>query len=237
MSESTSPLPVFDFAQVLPPFGFELPTRMSALPLAPGRVALISPVPIDDALATRIAALGEVAYLIAPNLLHHMYMGDALRRYPSARVLGPRGLRAKRPDLRLDLTLEEPLPEELTRAVDVRLIAGAPALSEFAFFHRATRTLVVTDLVFNIEQPRGWFAHLLFSLAGTRKRLAASRAIRFMIKDRARFSASLQEILALPFENLVMAHGSVVRVEARARLAQAFSWLSPERLALPASTT
>jgi hypothetical protein len=235
MTESSS-LPYFDFAQVLPPFGLQLPARMSALPLGPGRVALVSPIPIDDATATKIAVLGEVAYLIAPNLLHHMYMADAQRRYPNARVLAPGALRAKRPDLRIDLALEEPLPEELTRAVDVRQVLGAPALDEFVFFHRATRTLLVTDLVFNIERPRGWFAHLLFFLAGTRKRFAASRAIRFMVKDRARCQTSLREILALPFETLIMAHGEIVRAEARARLAHAFAWLSPERSALPVST-
>ncbi len=235
MIEPTT-FPVFDFAQVLPPFGLVLPARMSALTLASGRVALVSPIPIDEAMAAQIAALGEVSYLIAPNLLHHMYLGEAQRRYPNARVLAPRALRKKRPDLRIDLTLEESLPEELTRAVDVRLVAGAPALDEFVFFHRATRTLVVTDLVFNIEQPRGWLAHLVFFVAGTRKRFAASRAIRFMVKDRARCAASMQEILAFPFETLVMAHGSIVRGDARARLAQAFAWLSPERLALPAAT-
>lgn len=235
MSEPAT-LPVFDFAQVLPPFGLQLPARMSALPLAAGRLALISPVPIDDAIAAQIAALGEVAYLIAPNLLHHMYLADAQRRYPHARVLAPAALRSKRPDLRIDMALEESLPDELTHAVDVRLVAGAPALDEFVFFHRATRTLVVTDLVFNIREPRGWFAHLLFFLAGTRKRFAASRAIRFMIKDRTRAAASLHEILALPFETLVMAHGSIVQTEARARLSQALAWLSPAPLSLPAST-
>jgi hypothetical protein len=235
MTEASS-LPVFDFAQVLPPFGFHFPARMTALPLAAGKVALVSPVPIDEAMAQAIAQLGEVAYLIAPCLLHHLYLPDAMRRYPNARVVAPRALAAKRPDLRIDLALEDALPEELSSAVEVRLLEGAPKLDEFVFFHRATRTLVVTDLVFNVERPVGWFAHVVLFLVGAYKRLASSRALRVLVKDRARCAASVAGILALPFDTLVMAHGEIVRENARARLAQALSWLSPQRRALAAST-
>jgi hypothetical protein len=235
MSEFPS-LPTFDFAQVLPPFGFRLPARMTALPLAEGRLALVSPVPIDAALAARIAALGEVSYLIAPNLLHHLYLADAMARYPTARVLAPRALSAKRPDLRIDLALEDALPEELTSAVAVQHIAGAPKLDEFVFFHRATRTLLMTDLVFNIERPEGFFAHLVLFVVGAYKRLASSRALRVLVTDRGRCSESVAQLLALPFETLVMAHGEIVREDAPARLAEALSWLSPARRALPAST-
>lgn len=235
MSEPSS-LPVFGYAQVLPPLGFQFPARMTVLPLDGGRIALVSPIPIDALIAAELSALGEVAYLIAPNLLHHLYLSDALKHYPSARVVAPQGLRKKRPDLRIDLTLEGLLPEELTNAVDVRFVAGAPGLDEFVFFHRATRTLVVSDLVFNIVQPRGVIAHLALFLVGAHKRLASSRALRVIVKDRAHCAASCAEILALPFETLVMAHGEIVREDARARLTQALAWLSPSRLALPAST-
>jgi hypothetical protein len=235
MNEPSS-IPVFDFAQVLPPLGFHFPARMTVLPLKDGGLALVSPVPIDEAMAARIAALGEVRFLIAPCLLHHMYLADALRRYPAARVVAPRGLKHKQPALRIDFALEEALPEELSSAVDVVPIEGAPKLDEFAFFHKATRTLVLTDLVFNIEQPKGWFAHLVLMAVGVHKRLGTSRALRLWFSDRARAARSVESMLALPFETLVMAHGEVVRENARARLAEALSWLSPARRALPAAT-
>jgi hypothetical protein len=235
MSEPSS-LPVFDYAQVLPPLGFHFPARMTVLPLGGGRIALVSPIPIDAHIANELAALGEVAYLIAPCLLHHLYLADAVKRYPNARVIAPRGFAKKLPDQRIDFELEEQLPEPLTQAVDVRFVAGAPGLDEFVFFHRATRTLLVTDLVFNIVAPRGFVAHLVLFMTGTHKRLASSRALRVMVKDRARCAASVAQILTLPFETLVMAHGEIVRDDAQAKLAQALSWLSPRQRALPAST-
>jgi hypothetical protein len=218
----------FDYAQVLPPFGFQLPTRMTALALD-GGLALISPIPIDDALARKLSALGEVRYLIAPNLLHSTYLEAARARYPEAKLLAPRGLSAKKPALRIDAALEDGLP---FREVELIPIAGAPRVDEFAFF--ADGTLIVTDLVFNVVRPRGWFTHLALALVGCRGRLAMSRTWRVFARDRAATSASVQRLLALPIETLVMAHGEVVQRDAHARLTEAVRWLLPARRALPA---
>jgi hypothetical protein len=227
-------LQTFDHMQKLP-LGFRFPARMTALPLEGGKLALISPVPIDETRAAALAELGEVGFLIAPNVMHHLYLGDAARRYPVARVLAPRGLVTKRPDLRIDGLLDEDLPRALTEAVDVVHIEGAPRLDEFVFHHRATRSLVVTDLVFNVRQPRGWLAHLLLFLGGTHGRLASSRALRFLIEDRARVADSVERILALPFEALVVAHGDVLVAGAHAELERALRWLCPPRRVLPTS--
>jgi hypothetical protein len=229
MSEAS--LPVFDFAQVLP-LGFRFPARMTVLPLGGGQLALVSPIPIDDGMAAAIARLGQVRYLIAPNLLHHLYLPAASQRYPQARVLAPAGLARKRPELRIDGTLAEPLPAELAAAVDVLALAGAPDIGEYAFYHRAARTLVLTDLVFHVREPQGWLAHLVLWLGGSHGRLAASRFWRAKIKDRAAFAASAQSLLQRPFETLVMAHGEIISEQARPRLAAALSWAVPAQGAL-----
>ena len=226
-------LPTFDFAQRLPG-RFHFPARMTVLPLSLGRLALVSPVPIDDALEAKLRALGEVSFLIAPNLLHHLYLPQALQRFPSARVLAPERLRDKRPDLRIDGTLERDVPDALTESVDITKFDGAPGLDEFVFHHRACRTLVVTDLVFNITEPRGFMAHLFLALGGCHGRLAQSRVLRFMVRERSLASASAERILAFDFSTLVMAHGDIVYDDARARLGNALRWLLPNRVALPA---
>lgn len=223
-ASTTAEVTVFDLAQVLPG-GFQLPARMSALPLGDGTLALVSPIPIDDALAARIAALGEVRYLIAPNLLHHLYLGQAAQRYPGAQVIAPAGLARKRPDLRIDLQLQDGLPAALGAAVECMHIAGAPGMDEYVFYHRASRTLVVTDLVFNIRKPRGVLAHAVLFCVGCHGRLAQSRAWRFFVKDRALAAISIARVLALPIDTLIMAHGEVERDRAGERLATALRWL------------
>jgi hypothetical protein len=229
-------LPTFDFAQGYP-WTFVLPARMTVLPLGGGRIALVSPIPIDDDLAAEIARLGTVRFLIAPNLLHHRYLAAASARYPGASVLAPPGLQAKRPELRVDRMLDAPLPHDLAEAVTVLPIEGAPALEEYAFFHEDSRTLIVTDLVFNMVRPRGILPRVVLTLVGCRGRLAQSRALRLFVKDRPAASASVERLLSLPFETLIVAHGEIVRSEARAKLAGALAWLRPMRRELPEGTS
>lgn len=236
----TPKLPVFELAQTLPG-RFRLPARMTVLPLREGGIALVSPIPIDDALAGTLAALGEVRFLIAPNLLHHLYLDAAIRRYPAATVLAPSGLAHKRPDLRIDRSLLEPLPSELAECVALVRIEGAPSLDEFVFFHHDTRTLVVTDLVFHVLRPEGWLTRFVLRMVGCHHRFAQSRTWRWFVKDRPAASRSLLSVLALPFDTIVMAHGDIVygdaEHDARAMLADAVRWLLPARAALPARAT
>jgi hypothetical protein len=222
-------LPSFDFAQILPPFRFRFPTRMSVLPLAGRKLALVSPVPIDGRMAAAIAELGEVQFLIAPNQLHDRYLAAAVQRYPDAKLLAPPSLRAKRQDLRVHATLDEALPDALAAAVDSVRIDGAPGADEFVFFHRQTRTLVVTDLVFNIVRPEGVFANLLLFCVGCHARLASTRTWHVLVKDPSAAAASVERLLALPFETLVMAHGEIVREDARAKLERALQWFTRAR--------
>lgn len=217
-------LPTFEHPQTLPG-GFRLPTRMTVLPLSDGALALVSPVPIDDERAAALSDLGEVRYLVAPNLLHHLYLASACERYPRAKVLASGALRRKRPDLRVDLALEDPLPEDFERAVVSVRIDGAPAVDEYVFFHRASRTLVATDLVFDVRAPRGLVAHLVLYAVGCHGELAQSRMWRFFVRDRRAAEASVERILGLPFERLVVAHGEGVDEDAHARLATALSWM------------
>ncbi|MEZ4472571.1 MAG: DUF4336 domain-containing protein [bacterium] len=211
-----------EHAQVLPG-RFRLPVRMTILALAPGHVALVSPIPLTPEVEALVARHGEVDFLIAPSLFHHLYLGAAAARYPKARVLAPAGLRKKRPELRIDATLEEGLPAALAAHVDVVKVAGAPIADEHVFFHGATRTLVVTDLVFHVERPRGLVTGLILRLVGCHGRLGHSRSWSLFIKDKAAAAASLQAILAWPFEHLVVAHGTPVEGDAHARLSQALA--------------
>ena len=220
--------------QVIPPFGLRLPARMTVLPLAADELALVSPIPIDDVLAAELARAGRVRFLIAPNLLHHLHLSAAQQRYPEAVVVAPPGLRAKRPDLRIERTLDQPLPAPLAAVVDALRIEGAPAIDEFVLYHRPSKSVVVTELVFNVVRPEGWFTHLVLALVGCRGVLAQSRAWRLFIKDRERAAASMERVLALPFTSLVVAHGENVTVRAREQLARALAERLPLRRALPA---
>ncbi len=59
---------------------------MVLIRLADGATGMISPVALSDGLKTKIAALGPVMHLIAPNSLHHMAMREWIGAFPNAQT-------------------------------------------------------------------------------------------------------------------------------------------------------
>ena len=206
------------------PGGFTMPLRMTVVRLSEGGLVLISPVALDDATAAEVAALGPVRHIVAPNLRQHLHAASARARFPDARLLGAPGLAAHRKDLVFDGelgTAPAPWGDELA----VSLLGGVPRMSELVFLHRPSRTLVVTDLVFHVTEAKNAITRAMLRLSGSHAGDGAglwrSRLWRVLVSDRAAHEASLDRVLALDFDRLVMAHGRVVDAGAKARLAAA----------------
>ena len=207
------------------PGGVPFPARMTVVRLPDGSVALLSPIPMGDALAAEIAALGPVTHLLAPNLYHHLYLAAAETRFPSARIMGPPGLSAKQPKLAIaDLSLADP---PFRGALEALAIEGAPKLKETVFFHAPSRTLIVCDLAFNIERPASWKTSMVLGMMGVRGRLGQSRAWNFIASDKTAAGASCRRMLEWDFDRLIVAHGEVVESDAKARLASALTRTRP----------
>jgi len=208
--------------------------RMTVVKLDTGGLLLHSVVPIDDALAEELRALGPVEHIVAPNLLHHVHLTPVVARYPNATVWGVEGLAEKRADVRFDKTLGKTSPPWSSEFTPLT-IDGMPWMHESVFFHARTKTLVVTDLVFNIYEVRGWITRLVLRLAGAYGRFAQSRLVRMGIKDADAASASLACMLQWPFERVVMAHGRVIERDAKARLQHVLAPIMRRPAIAPAS--
>jgi len=204
------------------PGGIHFPGRMTVVRLPDGGLWLHSPVPISDALAAALAELGPVRHLVAPNQFHNLFLGAAAARYPAARVHLAPGLRERLPHLPEGEVLQSGVAWQ--EVLEGRLIEGMPRMAESVFLHRPSATLICTDLVFHFEASN-WMTGLLLWMVGARGRMATSRSVRLMTKDPAAARRSLEAVLAWPFERVLMAHGAIVEVDARARLAEATSRL------------
>jgi hypothetical protein len=194
--------------------------RMVVLRLDDGSLMLHSPIPLPDDLAE----LGPVSHIVAPNTLHHLHFREAAERFPDATTWAAPGLAKKRKDLSFahELGGDGPWPEE----VDCVVLEGMPAVNEALFFHRASRTLVLTDLVFNIHEVNNWITRVVLKMVGAWQRCASSRLLRSTVKDRVAFSRSLQRALQWDFARVVVAHGRNIEDDARDTLQQALAWTS-----------
>lgn len=197
--------------------GVEFGTRMTVITLPDGGLWLHSPIPIDDALRSALDALGPVRHIVAPNLFHHLFLSPCQALYPDASLHVAPGFDRKRPDLKPDAVLGGALPEAWGDAIDAVLLEGMPALNETVFFHRPSRTLIVTDLVFNFGRPTGW-AGLFCRLNGIYGKVTPSRVYRSAIKDKAAFGRSVGRLLEWDFERVVLAHGGPIEEAGKATL-------------------
>jgi hypothetical protein len=200
---------------------------MTVVRLRDGSLVLHSPVRADDETRTAVEALGPVRALIAPNLHHHFFVGGWTRAYPEARVYAAPGLARRQPDLRVDAELGDEAPPEWRGELDQHLFRGAPMMSEVVFHHRASRTAIFTDLVFNVPRGGAAGARLFYWLVGAEGRFGPHRVVRLALRDRRAARASLARLLAWDVERIVMSHGDVIETDARPRLAAAFAFLPP----------
>lgn len=204
--------------------GADLGTRMTVM-RAGGDLVLHSPARIDDALAAELERLGRVRWLVAPCAYHHLFVRRAKERWPEAEVLTVPGVRAKQPELAIDGMLTEGAPREWAGAIEAHLIAGMPKLDEVAFLHRPSRTLVLTDFMFNIPHLESWLARAVLKAAGSYGGPKQTKLLRFLMKDRAAVKASREVILAWDFDRVSVCHRELVEHGGKDVFARATAWL------------
>jgi hypothetical protein len=186
--------------------GVRVPLRSMYIDTGMNHGVLISPIATPDEAAV---AQRRPVTLLAPSLLHHLHLGEAIDRYHPDDVWGPPGLAEKCPALGGVRVLgEDTWPFAAT--LDFALIEGAPFRNEVVLFHRASRTIYTADLVFNLHDTRGLLAPLAMRMMGIHDRFAVARMWRSWVKDRAAFQRSLDQVLAWDFDRIVMAHGEIV---------------------------
>jgi Domain of unknown function (DUF4336) len=205
----------------------DIGTRMTVIRLADGGLFLHSPVRLDAATRSALDGLGPVGCVVAPSKVHHFFVADYLAAYPQARVYGAPGLAAKRADLRFDAVLSDEAPPEWRAEIAQHLFRGAPAINEVVFFHRPTRTLLLTDLAFNVASDKTAGARLFYWLVGAAGRFGPHRLVRTMIRDRRAARRSVDDILTWDFDRIIVTHGDVLEMGGRQRFAAAFAFLPP----------
>lgn len=72
---------------------------------------IISPIYLTPDLRAEVDTLGAVKYIVSPNHLHHLHMGDWDQAYPDTKLYASPRLPAKRKDLTFYKTLSTDTPE------------------------------------------------------------------------------------------------------------------------------
>ena len=187
--------------------GFNLWSRMVIIRSGESLLWVHSPLPSGDEWYDEAETLGTVDWLVAPNGYHHLYLQDAAKRFPNAKVAGPKIIRKKQKEVELSHVLgEQDVPETWPSGIQPIAVDGAPGASEFLFYDKPSQSLLVTDLVFNHRRPTTWMARTFVRLTSGWNGPARSSLWKFMVKDKQAFANSLEVLSALKIDRVIPAH-------------------------------
>lgn len=207
--------------------GFPYSTRMTVIRLADGALWVHSPVGLTETLRSQLASLGPVRWLIAPNHLHHLFLADWIAAYPEARTLGTRQVIEKCPDITFAETLDEHHRPPWANEIDQVLFSGSRLMEEAVFFHRRSRTLIVTDLIENFPPGHfNWWQQPIARLAGILAPHGKTPLDWRLSFNKRSAQAALTRIKAWAPARIVMAHGEIVDERDNTFLNESFDWLT-----------
>ncbi|SHJ07120.1 protein of unknown function [Roseomonas rosea] len=218
---------------ILPnPMGAVLGVRMTVIRLPDGGLLLHSPTRFTYALKRELERLGPIRHLVAPNIAHWTFLKEWQDHLPETVSWAAPGLRdraqVRRSGVRLDHDLFATTPAEWGGAIEVVPVPGAAGFQEMAMFHAPTRTLVLTDLVMNLEPPKVPLP--LRPLAWLFGMLAPDGMpppyLRAVVKRRhAEAAEAAARLIALEPERVVFAHGRWFETNGTEQLRRSLRWL------------
>ncbi len=211
--------------------GAPLPVRMTVIRLSNGDLWLHSPTRYDENLRAELERHGRTRHLVAPDVAHWTFLQEWQQRCPDAVTWAAPGLRdraqVKKSGVRLDRDLGEAPPSEWAGDMELVVVPGA-GFAEVVFFHKPSRTLILTDIVQNLEPEKlptvmRQVARLTGVLAPNGK---APIYLRLALRaKRQAAAAAVTRMLAWSPERVIFSHGRWFDRDGAAALRRAFAWL------------
>lgn len=212
----------------VPFFGLPYMTRMTIIRLENNDLFIHSPVKADSELISQVSEIGNVRFLISPNKIHHLFLQDWAKIFPDAKIYASPGLRDKRKDINFTADLKDSPEPEWQNEIDQLIFKGSRVMQEVVFFHKPSKTLILTDLIENFDENyfsgfKGLIAKLSGIVAPNGKTPIDWRMSFFFGKKQAR--ECFEIILAWQPERIIVAHGKNIEINAVDFLKKSFKWL------------
>lgn len=219
--------PLIAFGMPWPKMPF--PTRMTIVRGSAGELFLHSPTRLVPSLQEEVEALGRVRWIIGPNRIHYWWIPEWREAFPAAEVhLAPQvreqaGKRLEFPAHAMPATGGYPWDQFLTA-----LPVTGSYMTEMVFFHKASRTLILTDLIENFEPGKlPLLQRWLTWLGGVQHpdgQMPRDMRLTFR-RERRQLREAVETMLAWQPERIILAHGRWYARDGAAELRRAFRWL------------
>ncbi len=207
--------------------GIPFPTRSVLVRLSSGSLWIHSPVASTPERVAAMRELGEVAHIVAPNKFHHLYVGPWQEECAEAKTWAGPGLIARNKGARFDAELGDVAESAWADELDQVVFGGSRLFEEVVFFHRRSRTLIVTDVLQNHDPAANsaFWRMVKRAIGVLGPKGGVPRDWRMLLNDRDAARQARDRVLAWDFDRLVMSHGETVETGAHTFVEQAFGWL------------
>jgi len=222
--------------------------RGTLVRLQNGTVAVFSPTALTPEVKETVSALGELKYIAALDLEHHIFLGDWSKAYPTAKILAPEGLKEKREKQKNEevpfsviFTAANKLTTKVDAAFDADFdyeIVDGHVNKELVFNYKPDKTLIEADLIFNLPATEQYSKTGLDASSGVLTKVwtflnnthgAAMAQRRFIwygtsVGDRPSFNKSMQKINGWSFDKIVPCHGDVIETGGKGVFEKIMEW-------------
>lgn len=202
----------------LPLLGDYLGRNVTIIRLGSGELVIHSTAPFTAEDVAAVTSLGQPAYLVDALAKHDTYAKEGRAAFPGIPYYAPEGF------TEASGIATQPLanpPAAWQGELDVQGLAGQETAAEYAMLHRPSRTLIVADLVFNIEGDAPTLTKLVSPLLQTGagpEGTGMPRPEKMAVKDAEAFKSSLEKILAWDFDRVIVGHGKPIETDGKRRL-------------------
>lgn len=202
----------YDYSAKIMP-GVRFPVRSTLLELENDELMIISPGPFKSEEIRDFTSRYRQVHCVAPNAVHHLYLKRFHETFPETPIYGPQTLLKKQPWLAGKLQSLELLKENLSGQVSLFPILGNKFLDETVFYIPSSKTLIVTDLFFNMRDPMPFGQKCILSLVGARNKIAQSGLVKMTTKDKQAYRSSVATLSELDCDRILVGHGHILETK------------------------
>ena len=206
--------------------GLMVGTRMTVVRMG-DELWIHSPVAITSEIASELEGLGKICYVIAPNKYHHIFLSEWRANYPEAALYASPGLKSKRQDISFDGELHLTGKYAWSETIPHTIFGPSRLFEEVVFFHRPSRTLVLTDLIINAKaDDYNWWQKRFAAFDGlTYPNGTTPRLYRWSIKSKSAARGVCQTMIEWEPEKVIISHGEWFREEGLMEIKARLSWI------------
>ncbi|KAF9448583.1 hypothetical protein P691DRAFT_800515 [Macrolepiota fuliginosa MF-IS2] len=197
------------------PFG----GRSTAIRMKDGGVWLLASTPLDEETKSTLDSIGPVRFIIGPDAVHHLFLGQYKKAYPSAKVIAPEDAHARLEDrsLKFDGAWgRDPSGTQYGFEDDVKACYfDGLKNKDVAFFHPDSKTLIQADLLLNLpcneqySKAKSGSGKLPFANVNPWSWLHPHIVWRLGV-DKEAMKRDAQTVASWDFKRIIPCHGDVI---------------------------